>query len=115
MKGGRNSRVVNIHEAKTTLSRLIERVLLGEEIMIAKNNVPVATLVALTPTPPARVLGSLAGQIHIGPDFDADDELTADFEGASATDPLRSVAYPASPARALKVAEGAPARRKRRP
>lgn len=107
-----NVRVVNIHEAKTTLSRLIERALLGEEIMIAKNHVPIVKLVPLSPPPGARILGALAGKIHVGPDFDADDALASDFEG-TASDPLRSGAYPvlASPAR--RVAEpGAPRRRR---
>ena len=110
----RNTRVVNIHEAKTTLSRLIERALLGEDIMIARNNVPVVKLVALTPTPPARELGALAGKIHMAADFDADVGLVADFDG-TATDPLRSVAYPAPTARVSKVAEKGVTRRKRRP
>ncbi len=109
----RNTRVVNVHEAKTTLSRLIERVLLGEDIMIAKNNVPVVKLVPVTSAPPARVLGALAGKIHLAADFDTDSALTADFEG-TADDPLRSSAYPMSTPM-LAVAEGQAPRRKRRP
>ena len=109
----RNTRVVNVHEAKTTLSRLIERVLLGEDIVIAKNNVPVVRLVPVTTTPPVRVLGALAGKIHIGPDFDASDAMADEFEG-TADDPLRASEYPVR-TRVLAVAEGAPERRKRRP
>ncbi len=109
----RNTRVVNVHEAKTTLSRLIERVLLGEDIMIAKNNVPVVKLVPVTATPPVRVLGALAGKIHIGPDFDASDAMADEFEGTPG-DPLRASAYP-MPTRSLAVAEGTPTKRKRRP
>ena len=114
MDTGRNTRVVNIHEAKTTLSRLIERVLLGEEIMIAKNNVPVVKLVPVGSPPTSRVLGALAGQIHVGPDFDADADVVTDFEGA-ATDPLRSVTYPTAAGRALRVGEGVRTPRPRRP
>ena len=48
--------MVNVHEAKTQLSRLLERVRAGEEIVIAKAGVPCARLVPLDP-PPERVLG----------------------------------------------------------
>ena len=68
---------VNIHHAKTHLSRLVERAAAGEEVIIAKSGRPVAKLVALTtPTLPRRS-GSLKGQIRIGKDFDA--PLTAEF------------------------------------
>lgn len=60
---------VNIHEAKTQLSKLLERVAAGEEIVIAKNGQPVAMLVAIVPK--ARVPGRMKGQIRIGRDFDA--------------------------------------------
>jgi prevent-host-death family protein len=59
---------VNMHEAKTTLSRLVERVAEGEEIVIARNGQPVALLSPLKP--PARRPGRLKGKIQIGPDFD---------------------------------------------
>ena len=48
--------LVNVHEAKTQLSRLLERVQTGEEIVIAKAGRPCARLVPLEP-PPERVLG----------------------------------------------------------
>lgn len=48
--------LVNVHEAKTQLSRLLERVQAGEEIVIAKAGRPCARLVPLEP-PPERVLG----------------------------------------------------------
>lgn len=48
--------LVNVHEAKTQLSRLLERVRAGEEIVIAKAGTPCARLVPLDP-PPERVLG----------------------------------------------------------
>lgn len=68
---------VNIHEAKTHLSRLIAKVLAGEEIIIAKDNIPVAKLVQFTKSKQKRKLGSAKGQIQIAADFDA---LLKDFE-----------------------------------
>ena len=68
---------VNIHEAKTHLSRLLERVLRGEEIVIAKAGKPIARLVAADR--PARRLGMDAGRVIVASDFDAplpDDVLT---------------------------------------
>ena len=68
---------VNIHEAKTHLSRLLEAVEHGEEIIIARAGQPIATLVAYKPSrkriaPP----GSMNGQIWMSPDFnDAVDDL----------------------------------------
>jgi prevent-host-death family protein len=54
--------VVNIHEAKTHLSRLLERVAAGEDIVIAKAGKPVARLVAIEPRTP-RPLGFVLGQL----------------------------------------------------
>jgi prevent-host-death family protein len=76
-------RTVNIHSAKTHLSRLVEDVARGEEIVIAKAGKPVARLVPLTISRPKRRLGGLAGKMRISEDFDAplpDDILDA-FEG----------------------------------
>ncbi|KAA3655515.1 MAG: type II toxin-antitoxin system Phd/YefM family antitoxin [Calditrichaeota bacterium] len=61
---------VNIHEAKTHLSKLIAKVSAGEEIIIAKGNKPVARLVHIPEFKPKRKLGSAKGQIHISNDFD---------------------------------------------
>jgi prevent-host-death family protein len=61
----------NIHEAKARLSELIEKAMLGEEVIIAKGNKPVAKLTALTPARTPRVPGSARGKIWIAPDFDA--------------------------------------------
>ena len=61
--------MVNVHEAKTQLSRLLERVTRGEEIVIAKSGHPVARLVAVSPS--ARIPGRLKGRIQIGRNFDA--------------------------------------------
>jgi prevent-host-death family protein len=61
---------VNVHEAKTHLSRLLERVAAGEEITIAKAGKPVARLVPVDDTPQPRVPGRDRGRIWISPDFD---------------------------------------------
>jgi prevent-host-death family protein len=71
---------VNVHEAKTHFSKLIERVSRGEEITIARAGKPVAKLVPLPPKVDRRTPGSGRGIFLIGPDFDAplpDDLLDA--------------------------------------
>jgi len=60
---------VNIHQAKTHLSRLLERVAEGEEIVIAKSGKPLAKLIPFREA--ARRPGRLKGKIKIGRDFDA--------------------------------------------
>ena len=62
------STTVNIHEAKTHLSRLLERVRNGEEVVIAKAGKPVARLVAIPGPVTRRVPGN--DRIVIHPDFD---------------------------------------------
>lgn len=71
---------VNIHEAKTHLSHLIEEVERGEDIVIARHNRPVARLVPVATTP--RKPGALHGKITIHADFDTPwpDEALAAFE-----------------------------------
>ena len=61
--------MVNVHEAKTHLSRLLSRVSRGEEIVIARDGQPVAKLSAVSAR--ERKPGRLKGRIHIGNDFDA--------------------------------------------
>jgi prevent-host-death family protein len=62
---------VNIHEAKTHLSRLVEQAAAGEEIIIAKAGKPMARLVSLEkPKPKKRKPGALKGRIWIADDFD---------------------------------------------
>lgn len=68
---------INIHEAKTHLSRLVEQASAGEEIIIAKAGKPMARLVPLAPVVKAKKLGLLRGKIGIAADFDA--PLPADF------------------------------------
>lgn len=58
-------RIVNVHQAKTHLSRLLERAHAGEEIVIAKSGEPYARLVPLKTEPIERKPGTLRGQIRI--------------------------------------------------
>jgi prevent-host-death family protein len=71
---------VNIHEAKTQLSRLVDEAAAGHEIVIAKAGKPVAKLVPLRPEP--RKLGTLKGKLKASADFDAPlpDQIIDDFE-----------------------------------
>jgi len=62
---------VNIHEAKTHLSRLLESVVAGEEIIIAKAGHPVARLAPLRAFDKPRQPGALAGRLKMADDFDA--------------------------------------------
>ena len=61
---------VNIHEAKTHLSKLLERVQNGEEITIAKAGKPIATLTAIRQEQTRRVPGMDKGKVVIHPNFD---------------------------------------------
>jgi prevent-host-death family protein len=61
---------INIHDAKTHLSRLIERVEQGEELVIARGGKPVARLVPLGTRTQPRRLGIWKDRIWISPDFD---------------------------------------------
>lgn len=62
---------VNIHQAKTELSKLVERAEAGEEIVIARAGKPVAKLVPFTRARARRQLGWLDGKFKIPEDFDA--------------------------------------------
>jgi prevent-host-death family protein len=72
---------VNVHEAKTHLSRLLLRVAGGEEIVIARAGKPVARLVPIEPEP-QRVFGQDEGLFEVPEDFDAPlpDEVLALFQ-----------------------------------
>lgn len=75
--------LVNMHEAKTHLSRLIERVAAGDEVIIGRAGRPVARLVPYVAVRQRRVPGGLRGKIWMADDFDATDpELVDAFEGA---------------------------------
>jgi prevent-host-death family protein len=76
-------KTVNIHEAKTQFSRLVDAAAGGEEIVIAKAGKPTARLVPMEHVKAARRFGGLKGKVQIADDFDAplpDDILDA-FEG----------------------------------
>ena len=76
---------VNIHEAKTNLSRLIKRAVHGEPFVIARSGKPMVVVSAYAPPPdPARRHGFLKDSLEIPKDFDAlgRDAIQAMFEGA---------------------------------
>jgi prevent-host-death family protein len=62
--------VVTIHQAKTHLSKLIQAVLRGEEVVIARGKIPVARLTPLSAPNQSRPIGDLKGRISIAEDFD---------------------------------------------
>ena len=64
-------KTVNVHEAKTHLSKLLKRVMSGERIVIAKAGKPVALLSPINQVPNPRTPGIDAGKLVISPDFDA--------------------------------------------
>jgi prevent-host-death family protein len=72
----------NMHDAKTHLSRIIERVERGEEIVIDRAGVPVARVVPLVRRVNRTAVGSLAGQVDLSGDWDSprtNAEIAADF------------------------------------
>lgn len=75
------SDVINLHEAKTHLSRLVDRAAAGEEIVIARSGRPVARLVALEPARARRRLGLARGQVTVADDFDDIPEDFSDLIG----------------------------------
>jgi len=74
---------VNIHEAKTHLSRLVDEVAAGAEIIIAKAGKPMARLAPISTPIRKKRLGLLKGKIKVPDDFNAplDDEILSAFEG----------------------------------
>lgn len=74
---------VNIHKAKTHLSKLLQRVALGEEIIIARAGTPIARLVPVQPGHRSRTLGVDRGMFEVPDDFDAPmpPEILAAFAG----------------------------------
>ena len=74
--------LVNVYEAKTHLSRLLERVAAGEEIVIAKSGRPVARLVPVGQRHEPRTPGGWRGKVRIAEDFDTlPEEIAAAFRG----------------------------------
>ena len=78
-------KTVNLYEAKTHLSELVERAARGEEVVIAKAGQPKAKLVPITQSRRRRKAGAWKGRVVIGADFDAPlpEEILAAFEGRS--------------------------------
>ncbi|MGH7929016.1 MAG: type II toxin-antitoxin system Phd/YefM family antitoxin [Candidatus Binatia bacterium] len=76
---------VNIHQAKTQFSRLVEMAAGGEEIIIAKAGKPLARVVPYSPKGAVRRPGTMRGKIRIKKNFDAPlpKEMLASFEGKS--------------------------------
>ena len=68
--------VVNMSEAKTSLSSLVKRAAAGEEILIAKNGKPLARLTRLQSRDTGILFGAFTGKIHMADDFD---EVPAEF------------------------------------
>ena len=76
------SESVNVYEAKTHLSQLLDRAAAGEEIVIARAGRPIARLVALTGPSARRVPGGWRGKVTMAADFDElPDDLEAAFRG----------------------------------
>lgn len=77
--------VYNLYEAKTSLSKLVDRAAAGEEIIIAKSGKPLARLTPLASKRPRRQPGGWEGRVKISEDFDEPlpDSLLAAFEGRS--------------------------------
>lgn len=74
--------VVNMHEAKSQLSRLVDQVEKGAEVVIARAGRPVARLIRYEPAHAPRRFGAYAGQVRVADDFDElRDEIRAAFEG----------------------------------
>ena len=75
-------KVINVQEAKTHLSRLIEEAVGGEPILLAKHGKPLVKLSAYTPELENRPLGGFEGRIRISEDFDAEEaRVEALFHG----------------------------------
>ena len=72
---------VGVHEAKSTLSKLLHRVNVGEEVVITRDGKPVAKLIAIDP-PPKRFLGRDVGLFDVPDDFNTPlpDDVIAAFE-----------------------------------
>lgn len=77
-------RMVNMHEAKTKLSSLVEEALAGEDVIIARAGTPLVKLVPVRRDTRPRKPGRFKGKIHMTPDFDqTPEEIIAAFEGNS--------------------------------
>ncbi len=84
---------VGMHEAKTTLSRLVDAARSGEEVVITRRGEPVVKLEPVAPSSGTRVslYGSLKGKINLSDDFDdLPEEILRAFAGEDPDDPLCS-------------------------
>jgi prevent-host-death family protein len=74
--------LVSVHEAKTHLSRLLDRVLAGEEVVIMRSGKPIVHLTPVENAPTLRELGTAKGDFVVPADFDdlLPDEVLAEFE-----------------------------------
>ena len=74
-------KTVNVHEAKTNLSKLLKQVAAGEEVVIARDGKPVARLLPIVERPPRRILGIDKGRYAIPEDFNdpLPDEILSSF------------------------------------
>ena len=74
---------ITVHEAKTHLSKLIDRAIAGEEVVISRGREPVVKLVALSTPKPQRKFGALKGKIHVSEAFfePLPEDLLSAFEG----------------------------------
>jgi len=79
--------IVNIHAAKTHLSKLLQQVMAGEEIVIAKSGKPIARIIPFEPQPKQRTPGSAVDKIWIALDFNdpLPDEILDAFEGTDSS------------------------------
>ncbi|RCJ41286.1 antitoxin [Nostoc minutum NIES-26] len=76
---------VNVAQATAKFSELLNQVLLGEEVVIAEQGIPVARLVALRNTSSPRISGLDKGKVFIAPDFNEPlpEEILSDFENSN--------------------------------
>jgi prevent-host-death family protein len=74
---------INIYEAKTRLSQLVDKAASGEDVIVSRNGKPLARITQLTPTKRTVRFGFLKGKVRIADDFDAPlpDDALAGFEG----------------------------------
>ncbi len=74
---------INIYEAKTRLSQLVDEAASGHDVVVSRNGKPLARITRLTPAPRVVRFGVLKGKVHVADDFDAPlpDAVVAAFEG----------------------------------
>jgi prevent-host-death family protein len=70
---------VNIAEAKAQFSRLVRKAMMGEEVIIARDNKPLLKLVPIAPSDAPRTPGSAKGRVWTSPDFDATPDDFSDY------------------------------------